>query len=102
MAEITIEPKLTNKVRKALETCWNETTNRNEGPIAFSFLASSFAKDGKRLFEGELRLINAILREAININLYGWYVATVHNSKKGDMLIFQPVADLEDIVELEL
>lgn len=102
MAEITIEPQLEKKVRQALEKCWNETAKNNAGPTTYAFLASSFAKDGKRLFEGELRLMNVMLRDAVNINMYGRYVADVYTSNKGIMVAFQPVADLEDIVELEM
>ncbi len=102
MAEITRDEKLANKVRQALEICWDETTTENEGPKTFGFLASSFAADGNNLFEGELKLLNIMLRDAVNINLYGRYVATTYTSNKRIMVAFQPVADLEDIVELEL
>lgn len=102
MAEITIEPQLEKKVRQALEKCWNETAKNNAGPTTYAFLASSFAKDGRNLFEGELKMLNVMLRDAVNINMYGRHVATVYSSNKGLMVAFQPVADLEDIVELEL
>lgn len=102
MAEITHNDKLANKVRQALEICWDETTTNNEGPQAYGFLASSFAADGRNLFENELKLINVMLRDAVNINMYGRYVATTYTSNKGIMVAFQPVADLDDIIEMEL
>lgn len=102
MAELTRDDKLANKVRQALEICWNETAKNNDRPTTYSFLASSFATDGKHLFEGELKLVNVMLRDPVNINMYGRHVATVYTGSKGIMLAFQPVADLEDIVEMEI
>lgn len=101
MAEITNYDKLAKKVGKALEICWNKTTEDNEGPQTYGFLASSFAADNRNLFEGELKLLNVMLRDAVNINMYGRYVATTYTSRKGLMVAFQPVADLDDIIELE-
>ena len=102
MPTINHNDVLENKVRQALEKCWNETAKNNKGPTTYAFLASSFAADGKNLFEGELKMLNVMLRDAMNINMYGRHVATVYSSNKGLMVAFQPVADLEDIVELEL
>lgn len=102
MPTINHNDVLEKKVQRALEICWNETAKNNEGPTTYAFLASSFAADGKNLFEGELKMINVMLRDAVNINMYGRHVATVYTSNKGFMIAFQPVADLEDIVELEL
>lgn len=102
MTKLTPNDKLANKVRQALETCWDKTASANEGPQAYGFLASSFAADGKNLFEGELKLLNVMLRDPLNINMYGRYVATTYTSRKGIMVAFQPVADLDDIIELEL
>lgn len=102
MATISRSSVLENKVRKALQICWDETTTENEGPKTYAFLASSFAADGKHLFEGELKLMNVMLRDAENINMYGHYVCTVYTGTKGVMVAFQPVADLEDIIEMEL
>ncbi|QZE57846.1 hypothetical protein pEaSNUABM17_00300 [Erwinia phage pEa_SNUABM_17] len=93
---------LEKKVKRALEICWNETAKNNSGPTTYAFLASSFAADGRILFEHELKMIGDWLRDGININLYGRFAVTTYTSNKGFMVAFQPVADLEDIVEMEL
>ena len=100
MAESTHDNNLADKVQRALEICWEETTKRNEGEHTYAFLASEFAANGKNLFDGELRMLNVMLRDAVNINMYGRYGATVYTGNRGIMVAFQPVADLEDIIEM--
>lgn len=104
MAEITRDDKLANKVEQALEICWNTTESNNSGPTAYSFPAHQFAEDGKNLFVGELKMLNVMLRDARNINLYGQYAATI--SKAGPtgevVVVFVPVPDADDIVSMEL
>lgn len=102
MPTITRNDTLEKKVQRALEICWNETVKNNSGPTTYAFLASSFAADGRSLFENELKMIGVMLRDGLNINLYGRYAATTYTSNKGIMIAFQPVADLEDIVEMPL
>lgn len=95
------ETKRAHKVRKALQTCWGKTTDDNEGPKTFGFPATLFAADESTLFESELKMINVLLRDAMNVNLYGRYVATIYKSSGIDMVAFQPVADLDDIIEFD-
>lgn len=102
MPVVTRSKRLEDKVKRAVELCWDETTTDNEGPKTYSFLATTFAQDGKELHGREVQMINHILSDARYVNLYGRYVTALQKSKHGDRLIFQPVADLEDIIELEL
>lgn len=99
---MTKQNDLEAKVARAVERCFDESLLINDHFKTYSFLASKFAADGKDLFEGELQKINAYLRDPVTINLYGRYSATTYCGNKGLMVAFQPIADLEDIIELEL
>lgn len=102
MPTVTRSKRLESAVRRAVEMCWDETTTNNDGPTTYSFLASSFALNGKELHGSEVQMINHILSDPLYINLYGRWVTTRYTGNKGVMLAFQPVADLEDIVEMEM